>query len=205
MNRWVVAILVLLALVLLISPGIIGRMAGGNVEAVIDQTRSDNPGVDIATERFDQGWFTTEGRHRVDFSGGQFADMTEAYREATGYDELFSLIVDTRLDHGLIPLTSLGRDGGSLSPGLANSISTFHIDPGNGELIDIPGGLYSQVGLNGDSESRLLLEQATYTIEEATVEFTGADVDIVADARGQEIAVDGKLLPWTVEADDGRL
>jgi len=203
MNRWVVAILVLLALVLLVSPGIIGRMAGDNVEAVIEKTEAENPGLEISLESLDEGWFITEGRHRLVFSGGRFGELRDEYRETTGYPELFSLLIDTRLDHGLIPVTSLNRDGGSLAPGLASAVSTFHVDPGNGELIDVPGALYSQVALGGGSKSRLLLEEASYDIDVASIDFGGTDLDLSADARGGDIAVSGRILPWSLTAPDG--
>jgi uncharacterized protein YdgA (DUF945 family) len=135
MNRWLVALLVLLAVVILVSPGIIGRLAEQNMEEGIEWAESESPGVAITTEAFDRGWFTSEGQHRVVLEGGQFQDATERYAAATGNPELPSLIIDTRIDHGLLPLSSLTRDSGSLVPGLASTISTFQLDPGNGVVV----------------------------------------------------------------------
>ena len=104
MNRWLVVLLVLLAVVVLISPGIIGRMAEKNLEENIEWAESEAGNIEFKTESFERGWFTSAGRHRVMLSGASFQAFAEAYREDTGYDELPSLIIDTRLDHGLLPI-----------------------------------------------------------------------------------------------------
>ena len=133
-KKWLVAVLVALALLLLIAPGIVGKLAEQNIEENIDWAERDSPGVNIETESFERGWFTSVGVHRVVLEGGQFAEATLEYRESTGNAELPSLVITTEMDHGPLP-------GGSLSPALANTVSTFQVDPGNGQLIDIPGSL----------------------------------------------------------------
>ena len=127
MKRWLVVLLVTLALLVLIMPGIVGRLAERNIADNIEWAESESPAVNIETEAFDRGWFTSEGRHRIVLDAGQFREISEEYRLATGNAELPSLIIDTKLAHGPLP-------GGSLSPGLATSVSTFSIDPGNGAM-----------------------------------------------------------------------
>ena len=204
MKRWLVAVLVLLALIVLISPGIVGRLAERNMEAGIDWAESESPGVNITTESFERGWFTSEGRHRVVFEGGQFRDAAAKYAEATGNPEFISLVIETRLDHGLVPVSSLSRDAGSLSPGLASTVSTFEIDPGNGELVPLPGTLYSKVSLTGASNSRFLLETGFYAIDDVNFNWEGADMSIFADPANGDMAVHGTISPWTVSGADGR-
>ncbi|MGI9232428.1 MAG: YdgA family protein [Woeseiaceae bacterium] len=190
MKRWLVVLLVVLALIILVSPGIVGRLAEKNIEDGITWTEAESPGVTITTETFERGWFTSEGRHRVVLEGGQFREASEKYAAATGNAKLPSLIIDTRMDHGLLPVTSLGRDEGSLTPGLASTVSSFQVDPGNGETFEIPGALYSNVGLSGASDSRLLLEPGSYDHDGASLQWEGTDLRIQADpaARGRAVA-----------------
>jgi uncharacterized protein YdgA (DUF945 family) len=205
MNRWLVVLLVLLAVVILVSPGIIGRLAEQNMEEGIEWAESESPGVAITTEAFDRGWFTSEGQHRVVLEGGQFQDATESYAAATGNPELPSLIIDTRIDHGLLPLSSLTRDSGSLVPGLASTISTFQLDPGNGEPVELPGTLVSAVSLSGASDSRFTMESGRYEYEDLLVNWQGADLSIYSDRSSGEMAVHGSIEPFGLTGDDGEV
>jgi len=203
MKRWLVVLLVVLAVVILVSPGIVGRLAEQNMEENIQWAEGESTGVNITTESFERGWFTSEGQHRVVLEGGQFRDATEKYAAATGNPDLPSLIIDTRIDHGLVPLTSLSRDAGSLAPGLASTISTFQLDPGNGEVVDLPGTLYSDVSLSGASDSRFAMETGSYEYEDLLVNWEGADISIYSDRNSGEIAVHGTIEPFRLTGDDG--
>ena len=120
LKRWLVVLLVLLALLILLSPAIVGRLAENNIEENIEWAESDSPGVSIQTESFDRGWLTSEGRHRIVLDGGQFREMAEEYTASTGNADLPSLIIDTQLEHGPLPVSTM-------SPGLANAKSTLQI------------------------------------------------------------------------------
>ena len=104
MKRWLVVLLVVLAVVVLVSPGIVGRMAEKNLEENIEWAEREGGGIEFQTESFDRGWFTSEGRHRVVLSTAAFREVAAKYQEKTGNDKLPSLIIDTRLDHGLVPI-----------------------------------------------------------------------------------------------------
>ena len=60
MKRWLVVLLVLLALLVLVTPGIVGRLAEQNIEQNIEWAEAESPGVIIQTERFERGWFTSK-------------------------------------------------------------------------------------------------------------------------------------------------
>jgi uncharacterized protein YdgA (DUF945 family) len=203
MKRWLVVLLVLLALIILISPGIVGRLAEQNMEENIQWAETESPGMNITTEDYHRGWFTSEGRHRVVLQGGQFREVSDKYAAATGYAELPSLLIDTRFDHGLVPITSLSRDAGSLKPGLASTVSTFELDPGNGELVALPGTLYSNVSLTGASDSRLLVETGSYEHEDILVNWQGADLAIYSDRTSGKLSIHGAIEPLTITGDDG--
>ena len=198
MKRWLVALLVLLALVILIAPGIVGRLAEDNMNREIDWVESENPGVDIRTETFERRWFTSEGRHRVVLTGGQFREIAEKYQASTGHPAMISLIIDTQLDHGLIPLSSM-------TPGLASTVSTFQLDPGNGELVPLPGTLTSNVSLSGAAKSKLILEQGSHVVDDATVSWEGADLDLGFDQAGGTFSAHGTISPISIRSDDGDL
>ncbi len=194
MKRWLVILLILLALLVLISPGIVGHLAEKNVDETIEWAKSDSGGVNIRTERFDRGWFTSEGRHRVVFDGNQFREAADYYAEATGNAELPSLIIDTALAHGPLP-------GGSMSPGLASLVSTFSIDPGDGTAFDLPGALTSNVSLAGESDSHLLLEAGFYQHDLANFAWQGADMKVLSNPSTGAVSVDGEIKPWNISAD----
>jgi uncharacterized protein YdgA (DUF945 family) len=195
MKKWLVVLLVLLALLILLSPAIVGRMAENNIEKNIEWAQSKGDGVSIRTESFERGWLASEGRHRVLLDGGRFRAVAEEYMSATGNPELPSLLIDTHLDHGPLPASSM-------SPGLATAVSTFSVDAGNGATVAVPGALTSNVALNGSSQSHLLLEPGSVEDEAVTFEWTGADMvfesnptsgDLTAagDIKAMKLAVNG--------------
>jgi len=197
-KRWLVVLMVVLAVVILVSPGIVGRIAEQNLQENIKWVESESGSIEIQTESFDRGWFTSEGRHRVFLSGASFSTTMRTYQNKTGNEDLPSLIIDTRLDHGLVPVASLGRESGSLMPGLASTVSTFQLDPGNGELLPLPGVLYSNVGLSGASDSRYLLEAGDFQGDEVQAEWLGADIAVQTDWSNGAIVIDGRIEPFTI-------
>lgn len=195
MKKWLVAVLVILALLVLIAPGIVGRLAERNIEENIDWAERDSPGVDIRIEKFDRGWFTSEGTYRVVLDRGRFAEVSAEYQEATGNAELPSLIIHTELNHGPLPVDTL-------LPGLATTVSTFQVDPGNGQPFDVPGILASRVGLGGDSRSHLLLDPGSFEHDGATIEWQGVDMYIMSDPGPGSVSVEGEIKPWRIDAGD---
>ena len=198
MKRWLVVLLIALAVLVLVSPGIVGRMAEKNLEENIEWAESEAVGIAVQTESFDRGWFTSEGRHRVALTGSAFRDALRSYQNETGNEDLPSLIIDTRVDHGLVPVGSLNRDSGSLMPGLASMISTFQVDPGNGEPVGLPATLYSNVGLTGAASLRFLLDGGEFQSEDVQIEWLGADIDVQANNTMGAYVIDGRLEPFTI-------
>jgi len=161
-KRWVVISLVLLAVLVLVSPGIIGRMTEKNLAENIAVARVVSPQITVTTEEYDRGWFTSEGRHRIEFSDrNRFPELAN-FVDGAGYRGMPALVLDTRIDHGLVPIASLGRDEGSVTPGLASLVSTVQLDPGNGELIDLPGRIVSRIDLDGDTTAEVLIESGSW-------------------------------------------
>ena len=196
MNRWFVALMITLAVIILVSPGIVGRLAEKSVEENLDFVASENDEVVITTESFDRGWFTSEGRHRIELRDGAVGAVSE--NDAAEHDRVPSLIIDTHIDHGLIPLTSMSRDSGSLKPGLASAVSTMTLDPGDGELFAIPGKIYSNVGLTGETALHFLLQAGSRSFDDETVEWQGADITVHTNPASGSVSVKGDVLPWSI-------
>ncbi len=153
MKKGIVALLVVLALIVLISPGIVGRLAEKSVDENLDWAARESNELVVTSQSFDRGWFSSQGQHRIEVRDGNLraALLTLTGSKDTG--SLPALIIDTRLDHGLVPFSSLTRDGGTLKPGLGSAVSTLSIELANGESMPVPGTIYSTVSLGGELES----------------------------------------------------
>jgi hypothetical protein len=199
-KRWLVLLLVGLAVVVLLSPGLIGRLAEKNIDRNLGRVDLDNENISITAETFERGWFTSEGRYRILIHDGSFST-------AVGSDEITgaesgepSLVIDTRVDHGLVPLSSLRREGGSLTPALANAVSTVSLDRGDGELIDLPGRIYGFVGLDGASSFRFIMEEGQDVSGNMSTEWSGADITYFISADGLRRSLEGVFEPASFES-----
>ncbi len=200
MNRWFVAALLTLALLIIVSPGIVGRLAEKSVEDNFNFAVSDDDEIVITTESFERGWFTSEGRHRIELGEGS----VRALVGGSLIGRIPSLIVETRVDHGLLPIASMARDSGSLMPGLASTVSTLKLDDGGGEIVELPGKIYSRVGLTGDTTSRFLLESGSANADGVMLEWQGADVTVEFNPDSGSVIFDGEVLPVSMRNEDAR-
>ena len=112
MKKGFVAVLVLLAVVVLISPAIVGRMAEKSMFENLDWAARESGEVSVTSESFARGWFSSEGQHRIELRDGELLVAAEALIGPTEADELPVLVIDTKLDHGLIPVSSMSRERG---------------------------------------------------------------------------------------------
>lgn len=195
MKRWIVAVLITLAVVVLISPGIVGMLAERNLEATIDRAEQENPDLVVTRETFERGWFTAAGRYRIELANGIPGLRPPDDAGAADSDRKIALIIDTRIDHGLLPLTSMTRDSGSLRPALASSVSTLHLDTGEGAPIELPGKLFTTIGLTGTTASRYELEAGTYRDDDINMQWDGAHLRFAIDASASALHYDGHIEP----------
>ena len=110
MNRWFVAALFTLALIVLVSPDIVGRLAEKSVEQNLNFAAGESDEMVVIIESFDRGWFTSEGRHRIEAHGATLRSLLQG--TSGEYTKPPSLLIDTHIDHGLLPVTSMSRDAG---------------------------------------------------------------------------------------------
>ena len=180
MNKGIVALFVIVALLVLVSPGLVGMLAERSVDEQIEWAELENQDLVITAERFDRGWFSSHGRHRIElrnpdnvFGAG---DLLVPF---FGHDAP-ALIVDTRLSHGPIALSSIGTENTSLSPGLGKAISTLSLESSEGEVFILPGAVNSSIALNGDVTSNYRTEAGSGEIG------TWGDVDITFESRASQ-------------------
>ena len=199
MKKGIVALLVVLALVIIVSPALVGHLAEESVETQLEWAADENREIVITSNRFDRGWFSSEGQHRVAI-GDSAAGVR--LKQDFGYDAdeaTPALIIDTRLDHGLIPVSSVSREKGSLMPGLGSAVSTLSIEMPDGEVTQLPGAVYSSVGLDGSLTSRYLVDAGS--MENAS--WGRGNLKVEADAGAREISVDGEFESFTFDSGDG--
>jgi len=192
-KKSIVALLIVLALVVLISPGIIGRFAEKSMDDNLDWAAAESDDVVVTSTGYDRGWFTSAGQHRVELRDGELRDMLRGAFHTAESNSLPALIIDTRLDHGLIPVSSMARDHGSLMPGLGNAISTLSIEFADGSVVDLPGTIISNVGLTGALESNFLLEPDGIDTDSARLDWGKADFVITTNPADGNIGVTGEL------------
>ncbi|MGA8204037.1 MAG: DUF945 family protein [Woeseiaceae bacterium] len=193
MKKSIVALLIALALVILVSPGIIGRLAERSLEEDLDVAPRDDAELVVTPQGFDRGWFSSEGRHRIELRDGRLAKWLHA---ATGADDRTSipvLIVDTRLDHGLIPLGSMSRALGSLVPGLGSAVSTLQLEWPDGRTADVPGAVYSTISLRGELKSSYALSAGSVAGDDTSTVWGNVDMTLTLHAGGRSGAFDASV------------
>ena len=202
MNKGVIALLIILAVVVLVSPGIVGRMAEKSVEQNLEWAEEETPEISVTSQKFDRGWFSSEGQHRIEIND---PDMRATLLDATGDHyggELPVLVIDTRLDHGIIPVSSMAREKGSLAPGLGSAISTVSLEMPDGEIIKIPGTIYSSVGLTGNLDSNFVLEAGSFGDDGTTASWGATDISITSSPSNNVVGFDGDIESIRVTSAD---
>lgn len=200
MNKGIVALLIVLALIVLVSPGIVGRLAEQSMDENLDWATTESQQVVVTAEGFDRGWFSSEGQHRIEVRNGALRDALLLMADADATSDLPVLIINTRLDHGLIPVTSLSRERGSLKPGLGSAISTLSLELGDGDAFKLPGTIYSNVGLTGELQSNFQLEPGSLDHEVATASWGSADVRLTTNPSTGAVSLQGDLALLAIES-----
>ncbi len=193
MRRWLVIIIAIAVLVVLLSPGAVGRIAEATLSDNLGWIDSENDDVDIEVLAYERGWFSSTGRHRV-----VVADSPVATALAQAGGGPLAFVIDTQLDHGLIALAPLGS--GSLQPRLASAESTVTLDQGAAGMSEIPGTLYSHLGVFGDSTFRYAVQPGQQSTLGANIAWSGADLRVNASAAKQTLGVASHLNNITVDA-----
>jgi uncharacterized protein YdgA (DUF945 family) len=200
-KKSVVVVLVLLAAIVLVSPAIVGRLAERSMDENINWAASESGAVKVTSERFDRGWFSSAGQHRVELRDGDLLTMLQVVAGPTEADDLPVLIINTHLDHGLIPVTSMSREQGSLTPGLGSAVSTLQMELSDGQVIDLPGTIYSKVSLGGELGSRYVLEAGSRSVDGAEASWSDTAINVTTNPHSGEVSFDGEVEKLAMNAD----
>ena len=193
MKKGFVALLIGLAIIILLSPGIVGRLAERSMDENLDWAATESQEVVVTSQGFDRGWFSSAGQHRIELREGELRSAFLAIIGDIDSAELPVLIIDTRLDHGLVPLTSMSRDKGTLVPGLGSAISTLRLEFENGDQIDVPGTIYSEVGLTGNLSSNYVLDTGSFELHGETANWGDTDILVTTNPGNGDIKFAGSI------------
>lgn len=189
MKKGVIALILLAVLIIIVSPGIVGKLAEQQVDENLNWAAEESGELVVTSQSFDRGWFSSEGQYRVALGDGQIRAALAIL--ADNESELPVLLINTHLDHGLIPVSSLAREQGSLAPGLGSAVSTMAVEFADGERFDVPGTIYSTAGLGGELDSRYLLEAGSTVVEDGEVTWQESDINVAARSQSGEFDFDG--------------
>jgi len=206
-KKGIVALLVVLAVVIIVSPGIVGRIAEKSVDENLNWAARNSSDVVVSSENFDRGWFSSEGQHRIEIKDGELSAILSAMGGASASSELPVLVVNTRLDHGLIPVSSMTRDKGSLTPGLGSAVSTLSLEFSNGGKVDLPGTIYSNVGLGGETRSTYSLEAGSReddvsTVYGSTASWEATEIDVTTNPSSGDVTFAGNVGAFSLGDSD---
>jgi uncharacterized protein YdgA (DUF945 family) len=192
-KKSVVVVLILLAVVVLVSPALVGRLAERSMDENLNWAATESGEVMVTSERFTRGWFSSEGQHRVELRDGELLTGLQALAGPMNADDLPVLVIDTHLDHGLIPLSSMSRDRGSLAPGLGSAVSTMQVELPEGETVDVPGTIYSKVALDGSLQSHYVLDAGSRSEDGVTASWSDVDIEVTTDPASGEVVYGGEV------------
>lgn len=193
MKKSIVILLLVLALVVIVSPGILGRLAEKSVDDNLNWAAAESGDLVVSSDSFDRGWFSSDGQHRIEIRDGNLRAMLQGMGGTDDDIDLPVLVINTHLDHGLIPVSSMAREKGSLMPGLGNAVSTLSVEFENGETVDIPGKIYSKIGLTGELRSSYILQAGSREENGATASWGETKIDVTTNPSTGDVDFKGKV------------
>jgi uncharacterized protein YdgA (DUF945 family) len=192
-KKSVIALILITVLIVIVSPGIVGRLAENSVGENLNWAAEESGDLVVTSEGFDRGWFSSEGQHRVELGEGQMRTAISALAGVGNDGQFPVLLINTHIDHGLIPVSSMNRDQGSLAPGLGSAVSTLAFESVDGETIDLPGTIYSKVGLGGNLDSKYVLEAGAKTVDDGEVTWQPITIGVESSARTGDVEFEGDI------------
>jgi uncharacterized protein YdgA (DUF945 family) len=200
-KKSVVIALVLLAAIVLVSPGLVGRLAERSVDENLNWAASESGAVKITSEHYDRGWFSSEGQHRVELQEGDLLKAVHLFAGPLAAGDIPVLIINTRLDHGLVPIASMSREEGSLAPGLGSAISTMQLELPDGSIVDLPGTIYSKASLGGELQSKYVLEAGSRSADGVEAGWGDTKVNVTTNPQTGNVWFGGHVEELFMKTD----
>ncbi|MEM6513056.1 MAG: DUF945 family protein [Pseudomonadota bacterium] len=182
MKKLLIALAVLLVIILG-SPAVIGSVAEDAVQDNLGWVagQAGEGEVDVTVESYEKGWFSSTIRYRLGVSDGQLQAALLDLTELLESDALPALVIETKLDHGVLPLSTL-------KPGLGSAFSTITLDTRDNEYT-LPGTVVSQIGFGGQVDSVYALEAGTADIGESRIDWAAGLVEVSASPSSGRVIV----------------
>ena len=186
----------LIVAMVLLTPGLVGRFAEQALSEHVELARRETQGITIRSEHHERRWFRSQSRQRVEIID---SELEARLRELLNLDadaQTPDLLIDTRIDHGPIPFTSLAHEHGSLVPGLARSVSSLSLDRGDADSMPLLARMTGTLGFGGTFGAVLRVEAGSTLVEGpidgnaaswSTIDLT---FDIGASGGGFELSID---------------
>ncbi len=194
MKRWLLAGLLGLAILLFLAPGIIGMLAERSLEQQLAQNSRMSPEYVVRELDFERGWFNSAGRHRVPLADPALAQFIALLTPGAGYPlQAPALIIETRLEHGLVALGNAPHDASALIPALANGVSTLSLELPDGSELPVPGVLYSRLGLTGSATFRYELPAGDQTRDKLHLTWQDSSAGLSSTSTGRELSFTADL------------
>jgi len=200
-KKSVLALILVAVLIIIVSPGIVGKLAEDSVGDNLDWAAEESGELVVTSDGFDRGWFSSEGQHRVALGNGKIRSAMSTAGDDLDEDEIPVLLINTHIDHGLIPVSSMSREEGSLAPGLGSAVSTLAIELESGDTIALPGTIFSKLGLGGDLDSHYVLKAGAQSVDDGEVTWQPSTIHIAASAASGDIEFDGDIGTMTFGND----
>jgi len=200
-KKSVIALILVLVLIIIVSPAIVGKLAEDSVGDNLNWVAEESGELVVTSDGFERGWFSSEGQHRVALGDGNIRSAMSTAGDDLDDDEIPVLLINTHIDHGLIPVSSMNREEGSLAPGLGSAVSTLAIELESGETIDLPGTIFSELGLGGDLDSRYVLEAGAQSVDDGEVTWQPSTIRVAASAATGDVEFEGDIGTMTFGND----
>ena len=203
MKKLIITLLVIAGIACLILPKIFGTK-GSDIHNQYFQERAQEmvPGLSIKSEKLSNGWFKSEGQHRLSINESFVKNMFPGVKQIA-FDDEVDVLVNTKFHHGPVAFTAFGTKASSFSPVLAVAESTFKIEA-DGKQIDVPGKLYTQVNATGSGgKARYTIESFSHQADDAMIEFEGLDFDFDISDKGEAVDAKGQTGKLSIIGDNG--
>lgn len=195
MKKGVIVVLVLLAVAVLVAPALVGRLAEKTMDDNLNWAAEESGELKVTSERFDRGWFSSAGRHRVELRDGQLLTALQTTGSASDADDFPVLIINTDIDHGIAQVAT----------GSSKLVSRLQVELPDGEIVDLPGTIFSTVGLTGTLDSNYVLEAGSQSNDNATATWGDTNIKFSADPASGVVEFDGSVGSLEFGGDDGEL
>ncbi|MBT8141155.1 MAG: DUF945 family protein, partial [Gammaproteobacteria bacterium] len=204
MKKLIISVLVLVIIAVLALPKFIGSKGAQMHDNFFQQSAKQlMPGVVVESENMKDGWFNSEGTHRIKLSEAAFKNVFPGVKNVE-LDKEMDILVNTKFHHGPIAFSSLSGEGAAFSPVLAVGESTLQID-NNGKIIDLPGKLYTQVNATGSGgKAKYLIEEYTFQEENgSSINLDDVEIDFDISDKGEVVDGQGRSGKLSIHGHDG--